>query len=324
MSIFLFDPGIEDHAGTPSSNLGDLIIQEAVHRELSAVFEQGSISCVTTQAFPLSEHLRAARAADYIFVGGTNLLTARMNEYRQWKITPYQALRLQKTILLGVGWWQYQDKPNLYTRLVLKSALSGQWLHSVRDNYTREKLQGIGLRNVINTGCPTTWPLADLPRSRVPTCKAKSVVVCLTDYLKAPELDAELLKILLASYEEVWAWPQGRTDAAYLAGLALPIRVLDHSMASLRDFLASGIDIDYVGTRLHGGIHCLLSGKRSLILEIDNRAKEMAADIKLPTAARGDFPAIRRWIQGPTETNIAIDKHAIAQWKEQFRHAVRR
>ena len=324
MSIFLFDPGIEDHAGTSSSNLGDLIIQEAVNRELTAVFPRESILHVTTQAFPLPEHVRQARGSDFIFVGGTNLLTAKMNEYRQWKITPYQALRLQKTVLLGVGWWQYQEKPNLYTMLLLKAALSGKWMHSARDKYTQSKLHEVGFRNVINTGCPTTWPLADLPRDRIPRSKARNALVCLTDYLKAPESDLQLLKTLIANYETVWAWPQGRTDAAYFAELGLPVRLLDHSMASFRGFLDSGIDVDYVGTRLHGGIQCLLSGKRSLILEIDNRAKEMARDIHLPTAARADLEAIRRWTQGPTETNIEIDKQAIAQWKEQFRNVIHR
>lgn len=321
MSIFLFDPGIEDHVGTPSSNLGDLIIQEAVNRELNSVFGRCDIHRVTTQTFPGPAHIKAARDSDFIFVGGTNLLTSKMNKYRQWKISPIQALRLRNTILLGVGWWQYQVDPNLYTKLMLKAAISGKWLHSVRDEYTRRKLLGAGFANVINTGCPTTWPLADLPPDRIPKSKARDVLVCLTDYLKAPDLDSELLKTLLGIYENVWAWPQGRTDAAYLADLGLPVRLLNHSMASFREFLDSGADIDYVGTRLHGGIQCLLSGKRSLIIEIDNRAKEMAGDIGLPTAARADFEAIRRWIKGPTETRISLDVQAIAQWKEQFRNA---
>lgn len=44
---------------------------------------------------------------------------------------------------------------------------------------------------------------------------------------------------------------------------------------NLRDYtalLASG-GIDYVGTRLHGGIHAMNMGCRSLILAVDNRRK---------------------------------------------------
>ena len=45
-------------------------------------------------------------------------------------------LRLRDLILLAVGWWQYQDGINDYTRLLLGRILHRTRLHSVRDAYT--------------------------------------------------------------------------------------------------------------------------------------------------------------------------------------------
>ncbi len=73
---------------------------------------------------------------------------------------------------------------------------------------------------------------------------------------------------------------------------------LEHTFDSLKKFLASGTPVDYIGTRLHGGVFCLLRGKRSLIVEVDNRATEIARDTGLPTVKRVDLETLRRWIAG--------------------------
>jgi len=59
--------------------------------------------------------------------------------------------------------------------------------------------------------------------------------------------------------------------------------------------------------------------KRPLVLEVDNRAKEIARDTGFPTAPRGDFAAISRWIAGSSPLHIRINSAAIGQWREQFR-----
>jgi hypothetical protein len=162
------------------------------------------------------------------------------------------------------------------------------------------------------------WPFAlETPR-RIPTTKAQHVLVMLTDYLRDPEADKRLLDLLAAKYKQVFLWPQGRNDAEYVGTMNVPFTLLEHSFAALRQFLESESSLDYIGTRLHGGVWCLLQEKRSLILEIDNRATEIARDTGLPTARRGDTERISQWIDGPTETRITLPTENIARWKSQF------
>ena len=318
MTICVFDPGIEDNQGTLSSNLGDLVIQDAVTRELRAVFGDGEPLRISTQTRISAELMRRMRACTHRFVGGTNLLASKMRQYRQWEISLVDAWRIDDAILLGVGWWDYQNNPDFYTRVVLRAALSRTAVHSVRDSYTLAKLRSIGFENVINTGCPTMWPLADLNPHAIPIEKADIALLMLTDYRPEPELDRRLFELLRASYSRVYFWPQGRADLEYVRGLGLDCEMLDHSLPALDDFLRTSIGVDYVGTRLHGGVHCLLAGRRSLVLEVDNRAREIARDTGLPTTPRNDFDAIRQWIAGPTQVAITMNTGAIAAWRRQF------
>jgi len=304
--------------------LGDLIIQAAVNRELKNLFGPVEPLRISTQARMTPELRRRLRECDHLFVGGTNLLSAHMRRYRQWQISWLDAWRIRRAVLLGVGWWQYQDQPDLYTRFVLCGALSNSFFHSVRDSYTEKKLKAIGFERVINTGCPTMWPLADFDWARVPASRSPNVLVMLTDYLRNPELDAKLLTLLATTYEKVYFWPQGRNDLDYFTSLSVPIEPLAHSMTALNEFLNSDLRFDYIGTRLHGGVKCLLAGRRPLVLEIDNRAKEIALDTGFPTVARDDFEGIRRWIAGPTSLNIRTNSQAIAQWRSQFRSSPER
>jgi hypothetical protein len=92
--------------------------------------------------------------------------------------------------------------------------------------------------------------------------------------------------------------------------------MLERSIEALSHFLASKTSCDYIGTRLHGGITCLLAKKRSLIVQVDNRTKEIAHDTGLPTANRSDFAYIRRWIEGPTTTQIHLDISTINRWRQ--------
>ncbi len=318
MKICLFDPSIENNDYVPSSNLGDLIIQEAVNRELISIFNDCDIKRISTQTYLKQEQFRELHNYSLIFVGGTNLLSSKMNEYKQWKISLFDSFRIGNAILLGVGWWQYQENPNLYTKTILRCALSNKVLHSVRDNYTKLKLESVGIRNVINTGCPTMWPLAGLRPDEIPSSKAENALLMLTDYYQDIDLDKKLIEILIGQYKTVFAWPQGRNDLEYIRNFNLPVVILEHSLDSLDNFIKSGIQFDYIGTRLHGGIRCLLVRKRSLILEIDNRAKEIAIDTGIPTSPRNDFDYIKQWIEKPLITKIDLDVKLINKWKSQF------
>ncbi len=337
MKICLFDPGFK------SPNLGDLVIQEAVKREIANIFENHELVSIPTHSYPSPKDINLALSCPLILVGGSNLIDSTMNEYKQWRISFKQKIQLGRAVLFGVGWRKYQDAPNLYSKISLKAVLSNKLLHSVRDEYTKMQLEKAGIKNVINTGCPTMWPLASIKSDEIPREKSENVLVMLTDYKKEPELDKKLLELAIAKYKKVFVWPQGGGDMNYILNLisemGLPTAVLgaarqdfsdiaadtrfpfimiNRSIAAFEELLNSEVTFDYIGTRLHGGIKCLIARKRTLILEIDNRAKEIALNTGLPTSQRADFSYINQWIDGPSITNIKIDVDSINSWKTQF------
>jgi hypothetical protein len=318
----LLDPSITSRDGLPPGNLGDVIVRQAVMRELTELLPGHDWVSVPSQMPLTAEELELAAGSDLLMVGGTNLLSSHMQQYRQWHISPAQAARLNRVVLMGAGWWQYQDEPDAYTRSVLLSALSPRLPHSVRDGYTSQKLRGLGLTNVINTGCPTMWRLTpDLLRT-VPTSKADDVLLTLTDYNKNRPADRQVLDLLFSQYKRVYFWPQGSGDARYLAEFSKPAIMLDRSVAALEQLLRRSEPLDYVGTRLHGGIKCLEHGRRSLVLGIDNRAMEIAADTALPVVWRSDLDMLRSWIAGSEPVGLAINFAAIARWKRELSAAL--
>lgn len=320
LQVCLLDPGIADHNKEPSDNLGDLIIQQAVLREIKHIFGDQQIVKISTHV-PLEEqHFQVIQESSVVLIGGSNLLSSQMNHYNQWKIFFQDALRLQKrVVLLGVSWWQYQGRPNLYTLALLHLALSASSLHSVRDAYTQRKLRSMGFWNVINTGCPTMWTLDNLTPDDISQTKAENVLLMLTDYARNVELDRKLLELAIAHYKTIYFWPQGSGDRDYVRSFNLPVTILDRSLAALETLLAAESSLDYIGTRLHGGIRCLLARRRSLILKIDHRAIEIARSTGLPSANRNDLPFIEQWIKAPFVTRITIDTAAVERWRHQFK-----
>jgi len=78
-------------------------------------------------------------------------------------------------------------------------------------------------------------------------------------------------------------------------------------------------DVDYVGTRLHAGIHALNLGVRSLIVAIDNRAIEMGKDVNLPLIMRENLEQeLVVQIRENRKTDIVIPEQEINLWKKQF------
>src|SRR5690606_13010421 len=117
--------------------------------------------------------LSLIRNSIFGIVGGSNILSSAMNKYKQWKITLFQSFFIKnKAILLGVGWRNYQARPNLFTKLLLKTLLNKEYIHSVRDSYTETKLKELGIENVLNTACPTMWKLTPEHCEQIPQKKA--------------------------------------------------------------------------------------------------------------------------------------------------------
>ena len=142
----------------------------------------------------------------------------------------------------------------------------------------------------------------------------------LTDYKVDREMDGRLVDLVQKHYRRVFFLPQGKWDeTAHEPAVKRPgIVWLERKASVIEKFVAEEPSFDYVGNRLHGGIRCLLKRRRTLILEVDNRAKEIGADVGLPTLPREDFAAIERWILGPTTLNLRLPREAIQTWRNQF------
>lgn len=321
MGVLLFNPTLKDNNGTLNSNLGDIIITQAVMAEMNRIFPGEEIISISSHTQPGDAEKSKIERSRHRIVGGTNVLSSDMRNCRQWSI-PGRLMALHPAILCGVGWQHYQPSVKLFTRVLLNFALSRTYIHSVRDGYTKKKLASCGIWNVVNTSCPTLWGLAGQRRVVNQQKPAKSVLLMLTDYRKDQEADALLVSCLGGQYETIYFWPQGEMDLTYLLDLVKPnsskLVVLERTLEALDACLSAVADLDYVGTRLHGGIRCLIAGKRSLILQVDNRATEIANETGLPALPRTDFANIKKWVKAGWKSEIWVDAKPVKRWREQF------
>lgn len=311
--VTLFDTSIA------TNNVGDEIIMDAVNREIFNVFPSNRICRVASHDKIGISGLSLIRHSDYGIVGGSNILSSKMNKYKQWKLDLFDIYFIPKNVLLlGVGWRQYQQQTNFYTKTMLKKILTSEVQHSVRDKYTQQKLADIGIHNVINTGCPTMWTLTEAHCNTIPKKKSDKVIFTLTDYDCDLNADKQLVEILLKNYREVYFWPQGRLDLQYLQSLTNEkIHIVNPNLKSY-DFFLDNNDCDYIGTRLHGGIRALQKGRRTVIIGIDNRAIEKQKDFNLPVVNRSEISTIEAVINNDLTLNISLPLENINRWKNQF------
>ena len=304
---------------TNNTNLGNKIISEAVYKVLREIFPKEFFYRV-----PALEYLHAGRIkikdADYVFLAGTNLLSSNMDKTSHWCVHPEEEFWMNKVILLGLGWWQYQSKdPNLYTRSLLNKILNLEYLHSFRDSYTNKKMQDLGFKG-LNTGCPTMWKLTEKHCSLIPQKKSNNVVLTFTEYNQTPKYDQILFKILERNYSTVYFWPQMYIDYFYAKQICGSKKVvfIDPSLEALDEVLRNQ-DVDYVGTRLYAGIRALQHQRRSIIVAIDNRCLEMGRDFNLPFITREEIEEnLDRKINDEWKTSVKIDINSIETWKQQF------
>ena len=319
-NITLFDTSV------CTRNLGDQIIMDAVRKELLEVFEDGFFLNVPTHDYLSEESYKVIDISEYSFVGGTNLLSANMNKYNQWKINLKDIFKFNDAILMGVGWWQYQHDPNRYTRYLLRKVLSNKMMHSVRDEYTANKLRYAGIQNVLNTGCPTLWKLSEEHCKDIPTTKAKNAVMTFTDYKPNIGADKRLFEIVSRNYEKVFIWIQGSRDKAYIEsviGNSKNVEIIKSTLEAYDNILKNTDNLDYIGTRLHAGIRAMQHRRRSVIISVDNRATEMGKNFNLNVVERKDVnEKLLELINGPIITNIELPLTNIAKWKNQFKKSM--
>lgn len=314
--ILLLDPGVS------SMNIGDEIISDSAKNQIDFLLEKNFVTSVSTH-LPMSYYyMRLLKDSDYTFVLGSNLLkSTHFGLKRQWDITFKSKFYLNDVNLIGAGWWQYNNNPNLYTKQLYKSILNKDRLHSVRDEYTEQILKNMGIKNVINTSCATMWGLTPDNTSKISRYKSNEVVFTLTDYNKNFEQDKKLINTLLNNYERIHFWPQGIGDFEYLYNFKeyhSKINILNPNLESF-DKLLENSDIDYIGTRLHGGIRALQKNRRSLIIGIDNRAEEKKKSFNLPVISREEIAKLNdNFIDVAVDYDINLPMKKIEEWKSQF------
>lgn len=302
-----------------SDNCGDGIIMENCMLQLSDCLDVAALRHIPTHRLPTEEEKQQLRTSGKKILCGTNILSGHMRSYGLWRlgaeVSPYR-----ETILMGVGFDSKDESFDGYTRQLLRTVLSRDGYHSVRDSFSEQKLKSMGISNVLNTGCPTMWNLTPEHCAAIPTVKAKNVVCTVTDYCRDKANDKAMLDILFDSYEKVYLWLQGRDDLAYIQELGYADKlILIPSTLADYDTVLKQSDLDYVGTRLHAGIRALNKGHRSLIISIDNRAECIGDDTGLPVLRREDVCLmLKERLSGNFETNITLPRENITWWKGQF------
>lgn len=304
-----------------TENVGDEIIMDSVNRELRSLFKRTMFLKVPTHEKITKISYIKMRKTSLGIVGGSNLLAPNMRyPINQWNIHIWNTKHMNNVVLMGVGCQNYGDKINWYTRLLYKKALSENHIHSVRDSYTEEILRKIGIDNVINTGCPTLWNLTKDHCSKIPHKKSNNVICTFTDYNKDIDRDKKLADILFKNYDKVYCWIQGSEDYDYIKSISEKFILVDPHLESYDNILNSNIDLDYVGTRLHAGIRAMQKGRRSIILVIDNRAREMGKDYNLNIIERIDIDKLEEYINKDFKTDIKLNEKNIEIWKRQFQN----
>ena len=334
MNVVLLDPGISRDGDTNVNNLGDLIISEAVNSVVSDIVPEENLFRISSHSKFKLDDLRRILFADFVFLGGTNLLSSYFNKMnrplgpnRMWHlIVP----RLRNVVLLGVGWgYGYGEDVSPTASRYYKRIFKKGTTHSVRDSYSTQKLLSSGINKVVNTNCPTLWTLNGTSMDLLVNKNSKKYSKCiftLTDYGKDYGLDDQLLSMLGKEFRELIFFPQGKWDAQYLkmlpsySKLKDRIVILERSLKAYDSFVSTASDTLYIGTRLHGGIRCLQKNIKSLVVSIDNRAMDISNDTGLAVVSRGDIKGIKKWIDGKSSYgDLRLDLIGIDSFLNQFK-----
>lgn len=323
--ILLLDTSI----GT--SNMGDYIIMECVEKELKQLLCPNFVYHMTTHlpSFSASAVLinspvvRNYSSCDYKFAGGSNLLVKNLKvHYPQWNINYFTYKPIAGTILVGVGAGA-GDTTNSYTTGLYRRVLNHDYYHSVRDERSKEYIEKkLGLK-AINTGCATMWMLTPEFCRTIPSKKAERVVFTLNGRpSNTPVLDSDqvIVDILQRSYKTVYFWAQGDLDMQYFNRLKNTegIRIIPPSKDEY-DALLCENNLDYVGTRLHGGIYAMRHGKRAIIVSVDERATAINESNNLNCLPREAVESdLESYIYSEFVTDVKMPIDRIEEWKSQF------
>lgn len=298
-----------------SDNLGDEIIMYYTEKALGDMIDFDKCYRVASHSYPSEHDIEEMKKAKYVIVCGTNILSPQMELYSGWRFNK-KMIHLDNVVLVGVGWWGYK-KPSLYSKYVYRNIFSKNVIHSTRDKETADMLKSIGINHVLNTDCLTTWGL-DTDCLQVPRKKCDKVIFTVTAVMHDPEHDKSMIKILQNKYNQLYFWPQADEDLDYLKNICdtSKITILDRTLKAYTDLLQKE-EIDYVGSRLHGGIHALHHHRRTIIIAVDNRAIEMARETNLPVIKSSETNSkLAQMIDNEWVTDIKLNNDTAEKWKE--------
>ncbi len=314
--VLLFDTSIG------SDNVGDEIIMDFCQNQLLDMLGKKIfyVDKIPTHLEIAKSAYQLNKEAKYSIVCGTNILKTSILWKKNWKIGLTEALSIRNLCLMGAGWGNYNNfNTDIYTKWVYSSILSKKMLHSVRDSYTEQKLKAIGIKNVVNTACPTMWNLTPEFCDRIPTHKASEVVTALTFYKPDRERDRLMLSILHSNYKKVYLWLQQAEDYEYFMSLNIDFDIqIIRPLLREYDYILQNNEVDFVGSRLHGGIRALNNARRALIIGVDNRAKEIHKNTNIPYMERENMQQLDNLLNGKMITTITLPYENIELWKSQF------
>lgn len=310
-TVIIFDSAMD------TQNKGDEIIMLYCGKIIEQIWGEVPQKRITFHKSPSEEETTGLANYKYKILCGTNVLSPNVEYFCAFK-TSRNLDQYHDICLLGVGWGMYSDNISRQSKDFYRCILSKQWLHSVRDRYTEQKMKEMGFNNVLFTACPTMWNLTTELCDKIPKQKSEQVVFSITDYDQNEKCDNKMIKIIERNYGKIYFWAQGQEDIKYLKKLNVEKDIVVINKLEEYTELLKGGNIDYIGTRLHAGIHALNQKIRTIIVAIDNRAEEMGKDTNLPIILREDIGNLENMINTEWKTEIVIPNENINKWKAQF------
>lgn len=134
------------------------------------------------------------------------------------------------------------------------------------------------------------------------------------------------LSIVAKNYNKVYIWPQSIFDykyiKSYLEETRVSAEIIPATLRAYDNLLESEKSIDYIGTRLHGGIRALQHKKRSIIIAIDSRAESFKRDFNLPVLNKNDLKELDKLINTKFKIKIALNEEAISSFKSTLKNYI--
>lgn len=325
-SVLLFDTAI----GT--SNVGDEIIFESVKDGLDDLLSKSVVLRLGTHTknFSAAHIFRGIKNhgkirnfcfnTDYKFICGTNMLDKKIPYIGgQFILSKASTLLYKNSILVGVGRisdFEINDMSHR-TKNLYKKILSPKYYHSTRDDETKRIVEQLGFK-AINTGCPTLWKLTPDFCNQIPKSKAENVIISLSGYPDQIDKQKDKLfyEIIRNNYKNVYVWIQTLFDYEYCQRIIGDANYI-FSFKDFDDIMKKG-NVDYVGTRLHGGIYALQHKIRTIILAIDERARGFNETNNIPIFERNDIENIEPILNNYLETDIKLNLDNINKFLNQF------